>query len=383
MFPFSRRELLKNASLASAGILVGSSSAFANRYSDSAPMAIINAKVLTVDPSDRVAEGFVCASNKFSFVGTTNEVLARKPDGARVIDAGGATIIPGLNDSHTHIVRGGMMYALELRWDNVHSVEDGLERLRDQARRTPKGQWIRVVGGYSWEQFKERRLPTVDEINRAVPDHPVLVKYLYAHAILNKRAVEAIGYNGPDAPTYPGGYIARDRHGKATGLLMADPSGLILYKTLARTPKLSYEEQVVSTRHYHRELNRLGMTSAADCGGGGMVFPDAYQVIQDIHDRGEQTVRIGMSTFPQVKGQEDEDYRRWTKQFKPGEGTPMLRFVGAGENICWARSQLFQGLCCRARIAGPLCELSGNRWDSENQAPGDRRDRLQAAHPGR
>ncbi|MEM6676183.1 MAG: amidohydrolase [Planctomycetota bacterium] len=336
MQTLDRRAFIKNASLASAGILVGSSSAFASRYRDSRPLAVVNAQVLTVDAKDRIAEAFLCSGGMFTFVGSTRDVLDRKPDDALVIDAGGMTVIPGLNDSHTHIVRGGMMYALELRWDNVHSIEDGLERLRAQAARTPKGQWIRVVGGYSWEQFKERRLPTIDEINRAVPDHPVLVKYLYAHAMLNAKGVEEVGYNGPDAPTYPGGYIARDRHGKATGMLMADPSGLILYKTLARTPKLSFEEQLISTRHYHRELNRLGITSAADCGGGGMVYPDAYKVINDIHDRGQQTVRIGMSTFPQIKGQEDEDYRRWTQQYEAGSGTPMLRFIGAGENICWA-----------------------------------------------
>ncbi len=336
MAPLTRRAFIETTALASAGILVGPSSAFASKYDEHRPLVVVNAKVLTVDAKDRIAEAFICTGGRFSFVGTTKEALNQKPEEALVVDANGSTIIPGLNDSHTHIVRGGMMYTLELRWENVHSVEDGLERLRKQAERTPKGQWIRVVGGYSWEQFRERRLPTIDEINRAVPNNPVLVKYLYAHAMINKMAVEAIGYNGPEAPTYPGGYIARDRHGKATGMLIADPSGLILYKTLARTPKLSYEEQLISTRHYHRELNQFGITSAADCGGGGMVFPDAYTVIHDIHDRGQQTVRIGMSTFPQIKGQEDDDYRRWTKQYKPGQGTPMLRFVGAGENICWA-----------------------------------------------
>ena len=336
MNPLNRRDFLKTSSLATSGLLVGTSSLFADTYAQGRALVVTNAKVLTIDARNRIAEAFICENGVFTFIGSTAEVLARKPAHATVIDARGATVIPGLNDSHTHIVRGGMMYAMELRWDNVHSVEEGLELLRLQAARTPKGQWIRVVGGYSWEQFKERRMPTLDEINKAVPDHPVLVKYLYAYSMLNKMAVEEIGYNGPDAPTYPGGYIARDRSGKATGLLMADPSGLILYKTLARAPRLKRDEQLISTRHYHRELNRLGITSAADCGGGGMVFPDAYDIIQTIHDRGQSTVRIGMSTFPQIKGQEDDDYRRWTKEHKPGEGTPMLQFVGAGENICWA-----------------------------------------------
>ncbi|MEM7600170.1 MAG: amidohydrolase [Verrucomicrobiota bacterium] len=331
----NRRDFLKTSG--PAGLAFGASSLLAQDGSPAAgPLVVTNAKVLTVDSENRIAEAFIVENGRFSFVGSTNEVLEKQPENATTIDAKGATIIPGLNDSHTHAVRAGMMYAMELRWDNVSSVEEALERLRAQANRTPKGQWVRVVGGYSYEQFKEKRIPTLEEINAVVPDHPVLVKYLYARALLNKRAVEEIGYNGADAPVFPGGYIARDRHGKATGLILADPSGLVLYKTLARAPKLTKEQQLSSSRHYHRELNSLGITSVADCGGGGMEFPDAYDVIREIHDKDQQTVRIGYSTFPQVKGQEDDDYRRWTKKWKAGEGDNMLRFVGAGENICWA-----------------------------------------------
>ncbi|MDF1659652.1 MAG: amidohydrolase family protein [Verrucomicrobiales bacterium] len=336
MKDFNRRDFLKTSTTSTLGMALGASALSAQDGNGRTPLVITNAKVLTVDAQDRTAEAFIVEGGKFTYVGTTEEALEKQPAGARVIDAQGATIIPGLNDSHTHVVRGGMMYAMELRWDGVSSVEEALELLRAQAARTPKGQWVRVVGGYSYEQFKEKRIPTLDEINEVVPDHPCLVKYLYAQSYLNEKAVEEIGYNGPDAPTYPGGYIARDRHGKATGLILADPSGLVLYKTLAKAPKLTHEEQLISSRHYHRELNSLGITSVADCGGGGMEFPTAYNVVQEMHDLGHQTVRIGYSTFPQVKGQEDDDYRRWTKEWKAGQGDHMLRFIGAGENICWA-----------------------------------------------
>ena len=329
----NRRDFLKTATTASAGLLF-TKAAF-GQHSDT-PLVVTHAKVLTVDAKNTIAEAFIVQNGRFSFVGSTEDALARQPAGATVINARGATIIPGLNDSHTHVVRAGMMYAMELRWDNVTSVEEGLQMIRDQAARTPTDQWIRVVGDWTYEQFREKRMPTLEEINAAAPQHAVLVKYLYAHAWLNKKAVEEIGYNGPDAPVYPGGYIARDRHGNATGMLMADPSGLILYQTLARSPQLSPEDRYLSSRHYHRELNGFGITSVADCGGGGMVFPTAYDIIQQLHDAHHQTVRVGYSTFPQIKGQEDEDYRRWTQTWKSGQGDDMLRFVGAGENICWA-----------------------------------------------
>jgi predicted amidohydrolase YtcJ len=69
-----------------------------------------------------------------------------------------------------HVIRGGVNYLLELRWDGVRSLGTGLRMLRDQAERTPAGQWVRVVGGWSADQFAEKRLPTVAELNAAAPD---------------------------------------------------------------------------------------------------------------------------------------------------------------------------------------------------------------------
>ena len=106
-------------------------------------------------------------------------------DRTQVIDVGGRTVIPGLNDSHLHLIRGGLNYNMELRWDGVPSLADALRMLREQARRTPPPQWVRVVGGWTEFQFAERRMPTLDEINAASPDTPVFVLHLYDRALLN------------------------------------------------------------------------------------------------------------------------------------------------------------------------------------------------------
>jgi predicted amidohydrolase YtcJ len=107
---------------------------------------------------------------------------------ARVIDLGRRTVIPGLNDSHMHPIRGGLNYNMELRWDGVPSLADALRMLREQAQRTPPPQWVRVVGGWTEFQFAERRMPTLEEINRAAPDTPVFVLHLYDRAFLNGAA---------------------------------------------------------------------------------------------------------------------------------------------------------------------------------------------------
>ena len=121
---------------------------------------------------------------------------------------GGRTVIPGLNDSHLHLIRGGLNYNMELRWDGVPSLADALRMLKEQAARTPPPQWVRVVGGWTEFQFAERRMPTLDEINAAAPETPVFVLHLYDRAFLNGAALRACGYT-KDTPNPPGGEIQR------------------------------------------------------------------------------------------------------------------------------------------------------------------------------
>ena len=176
-------------------------------------------------------------------------------------------------DSHIHTIRGGLNYNLELRWDGVPSLADALRRLREQARRTPAPQWVRVVGGWTEFQFAEKRMPTLEEINAAAPETPVFILYLYGLAMLNGAALRAVGYT-KDTPDPPGAEIQRDRNGNPTGLLMAKPNAMLLYATLAKGPKLGYDDQLNSSRHFMRELNRLGLTSVIDAGGGFQNYPD-------------------------------------------------------------------------------------------------------------
>ena len=217
---------------------------------------------------------------------------AAAPDTA-VIDLGGRRAIPGLIDSHMHIIRGGLNYNMELRWDGVRSLADAMRMLKAQVERTPAPQWVRVVGGFTDAQFAEKRLPTLDEINAAAPDTPVFILHLYDRALLNAAALRAVGYT-KDTPNPIGGEIARDAHGNPTGLLIARPNATILYATLAKGPKLPPEYQKNSSRHFMREVNRLGVTSVIDAGGGFQNYPQDYEIIEELHREGHLTVRIAL-----------------------------------------------------------------------------------------
>ena len=307
----------------------------AQAMSNAPDLILRNGKISTLDRTRPAATALAIRQGLITAVGEESDVMPLAGRATKVLDVGRRRVIPGLNDSHTHLIRGGLHYNLELRWENVRSVADALRLLKAQADRTPAPQWVRVVGGWSEFQFSERRMPTLDEINAAAPDTPVFILHLYARALLNRAALAALGI-GKQTPDPPGGVIERDAHGIPTGMLIAKPSALILYSTLAQGPTLPLEHQVNSTRHFMRELNRLGITSVIDAGGGGQNYPEDYQVIQRLHDADQLTVRIAYNLFAQRAGEELSDYERWVAMTEPGAGSSHLRMNGAGENLTWS-----------------------------------------------
>ncbi|MEM1421252.1 MAG: amidohydrolase [Pseudomonadota bacterium] len=294
---------------------------------------LFNGALATMDPERPAASAIAVQGDRILEVGSDADVLRHKTAATETIDLGGACVIPGLIDSHTHIIRQGNNFAMELRWDHVPSLADGLAMLKRQAERTPAGQWIRVVGGWSVDQFAEKRLPTLDEINAVAPEVPVYVLHLYDRAWLNQAALRALGVDEHFYEPFVAGRLERDDNGRPTGLAMARPNAQPLYALLDMAPKLDFEQQITSTKHYFRALNGLGLTSALDCAGGFLNYPDDYGVIQELNRRGEQTVRIGYQLFAQRPLFELDDFKRWNDVVKPDQGDDFLKCVGAGEML--------------------------------------------------
>jgi predicted amidohydrolase YtcJ len=184
----------------------------------SADIIIQNGNITTLDP--RHPEAKSVAVKDGCIVGVDDAVDYAHDATTRVVDLRGRRLIPGLNDSLMHAIRGGLSYNLELRWDGVPSLADALRMLKEQAQRTPPGQWIRVIGGWSEFQFAEQRMPTLEEINAVAPDTPVFVLHLYCRGLLNKAAMRACGYTR-NTPPPPSGEIQHDKNGNPTGLLIA------------------------------------------------------------------------------------------------------------------------------------------------------------------
>src|SRR6202040_2380219 len=250
----------------------------------------------TLARSQPTATAVAIRDGRFLAVGADQEVMALAGPKTKVVDLKGRRVLPGLIDNHLHIIRGGLNFNMELRWDGVRSLADAMAMLDRQVAITPPPQWVRVVGGFTAHQFEEKRLPTIEEINAVAPDTPVFLLHLYDRALLNGAALRAVGYT-KDTPDPPAGEIVRDAHGNPTGLLIAKPNANILYATLAGGPKLPFDYQVNSTRHFMRELNRLGVTGAIDAGGGSQNYPEEYAGIQKLSDEGNLTIRLAYNLF--------------------------------------------------------------------------------------
>jgi predicted amidohydrolase YtcJ len=331
----NRREIVVGISAIGAAFGTRSKQAYGQVINDAADLILFNGKVTTLDRQNADVQAIAIRGGRFVAAGTEQDVMRFNGPSTRRVDLKGRRVIPGLIDSHMHVIRGGLNYNMELRWDGVRSLADAMRMLKEQVARTPAPQWVRVVGGFTAHQFAEKRLPTLEEINAVAPDTPVFLLHLYDRALLNRAAVRAVGYT-KDTAEFPGAEIVRDARGEPTGLLVAKPNATILYATLARGPKLPPEYQKNSTRHFMREVNRLGVTGVIDAGGGFQNYPEDYQIIEELHNEGQLTVRIAYNLFTQKPKQELEDFESWAKQVKPGQGDDTYRNNGAGEMLVYS-----------------------------------------------
>jgi predicted amidohydrolase YtcJ len=206
----------------------------------------------------------------------------------------------------------------------------------EQAMRTPKGEWVRVMGGWSPYQFKEKRFPTVAELNDAAVDTPVLVLFAYSQVLLNKAGVAALKLTPESKPAEGGSYEFVDGGAVVRGTRA-------VYATIGQLPPLPARDRLNSTQYFFRELNRFGMTSTVDAGATGVAYPDDYKAIATLAARPKFPIRISNFLFPQKAGIELESFQKWTTDEKRNVNHAVARLngyvlEGGGEILVWDAS---------------------------------------------
>src|SRR3982751_3285895 len=116
---------------------------------------LINGKLVVYDGVP--AQALAVRDGKIAAIGDASSIRALAGPSTHVIDLGGRTAIPGLIDSHIHAIRAGLSYTTEVHWFGVRTLKEALGRISAAAKRTPRGSWLVVAGGWSERQFREQR----------------------------------------------------------------------------------------------------------------------------------------------------------------------------------------------------------------------------------
>jgi len=292
---------------------------------------LFNGRIVTLDARSSVHQALAIRDGRIVALGAFSKLKPLIAKTTRVIDLHGRTVVPGLIDSHMHAIRAALSFSTEVNWIGTKSIADALARLRDAAKTRKPGAWLIVAGGWTPEQFAEKRAPIQDELADAAPDNPVYIQLFYRWAMLNPAGFAALGIR-EDKDVPPAGSLERDTGNHLTGGIAGNTATITAL--FARLPKPSFEEQVEGTKKFFSELNRLGLTGVIDPGGFGMSPPD-YQALFKIWREGDLTMRVAYTIFAQGRGKELEDYQSLTQLLPMGFGDSWLRFNGIGENVAW------------------------------------------------
>jgi predicted amidohydrolase YtcJ len=207
-------------------------------------------------------------------IGPRSELLSRHRD-ARVIDAGDATIFPGLTDAHAHLYGLGLSLDL-VRLVDTTSAADVVARVRERAQTTPAGEWV-VGRGWDQNDWAVKEFPTAALLDAAVPDKPVFLRRVDGHAAwVNTAAMRAAGITAATLNP-PGGRIIRDARGEPTGVFVDDAMDLLERVMPEVTPELRKRRVLASAR----EIARQGLTEIHDAGADAATITAVRELIDE------------------------------------------------------------------------------------------------------
>jgi predicted amidohydrolase YtcJ len=288
---------------------------------------LFNGKIITLDNDSSIKEALAVKDGLIAAVGTDGEMRKWRGPQTQETNLGGRTVIPGLIDSHIHATVAGLSWDLELHWENLRSLAQGIKLIAAAAKAKPAGTWIVVGGGWMPTQFAERRLPTRAELDAAAPGHPVYLQILGQAALVNSAALRALGITRA-TPDPPGGRFERDaKTGEPTGYAFGAGAWEYVY---AKIPRPTLDQARQGLRNCFRELSRLGLTSLGDLHTDTIDFAHR-RLLNDMARAGELAVRVNFYIAPNEPGEELEQLSRGVEEVKQLNQSDLFRFAGFGE----------------------------------------------------
>src|SRR5699024_6053463 len=225
----------------------------------------INGEVITVNENDQVMEAVAVKGNRIIAVGPTDEILALKDGSSEVIDLRGQTLLPGFIDSHLHITTYGTnMISISCKSEHIKSIDDLLKSLKERAKETRKGEWVRAWGYYE-DNIAEKRFPTKEELDSVSTEHPIIVSRICGHmSVVNSAAFQAAGIDKTSKDP-EGGRREKDENGELTGLLIEN-AHMKMFKIASFTEEELQRGHQIASEHFLEK----GITSIHDATGYGL-----------------------------------------------------------------------------------------------------------------
>ncbi|MET0243305.1 MAG: amidohydrolase [Flavitalea sp.] len=306
--------------------------------SHGADLIVYHAKITTQTAAQPQASALAVKSGRIYAVGNDEEILTLKDEHTQLIDAEDRRLIPGLEDSHMHPLNE-RNFNQKVRWDGVPTLKRALEMLTEQAARTPQDQWVKVTGAWSPYQFKEQRQPTIEELNKAVPDKLLWIQYAYNRIWLNKPAMKFFGIGTPKFKIPPGTELQKDSKGNYTGVI--DANTFVFVAMDAMMPAPSPAEEVSSLEYVIKDLNRFGLTTVIE-NSSVVGYPEGHAPIVTLIKENRLNIRLPFVdlgfTYDPDKSWVDTEIERITKiaPLSPGQNLhPTLEhgheYEGTGE----------------------------------------------------
>jgi predicted amidohydrolase YtcJ len=296
-----------------------------------ADMLLLNGRIITLDDASSISEALAITGDRVTATGSVDQMRKLAGSTTKIIDLEGRTVIPGLIDSHIHLIRAGFRYATEVDWNGATSIADALERLRSAASHAAPGAWLIVAGGWTPRQFTESRRPTEAEIAAVAGDHPAYIQLFYGSVLINALGRDALDIKS-DGDLPSGAKFERSDDGTANGWI-AGPGAAII-SLYSRLPKPELQQALDGTRRYMRQLSQFGLTGVIDPGGHNLA-PEDYAAMFQLWREQALPLRVVYSIFAPRPGKELEDFQAFTKFLPMGAGDDLLRFNGIGECVTW------------------------------------------------
>lgn len=237
-------------------------------------LILVNGHVMTGRlGGGRPLSGVAVRQGHIAAVGSDEEVLRWRRPGIEVIDLRGRTVTPGFNDAHCHPIAVGLgLQEVDARTPPNESIADIARRIAERAREQPPGTWI-VARGYDQARLREGRHPTRSDLDRAAPEHSVLLIRACGHiGVANSRALALAGITAA-TPDPPGGTIDRDEHGEPTGVVREAALQMVRQQVPEPSEDQIAEALVLAGHQFLSD----GVTSVAEAGIGKPEELRAYQ----------------------------------------------------------------------------------------------------------